>query len=187
MDWSVHLLLERRHLLQHFSSNQRAQRPVPPVTLLWTWCYHPPAKHNPGTLPRKPSVFLSSMRVSPYGSVNNSSLKSSEELPRLFIKALYLSGRRLAKWARAGTAAPVIKTKTAAPRLNIAQMISSTHVSIEPAVALETHPPSSASSSSITTTTNFFIKLSSTKQQTRGQQWSQLERTSTMLGGGRAG
>lgn len=46
------------------------------------------AKHNPGKLPRKPSVSLSSMRVSPYGSINNSSLKSSEELPRLFIKAL---------------------------------------------------------------------------------------------------
>lgn len=75
------------------------------------------------------------------------------------------------------------KDETAAPRLNIAQMISSTHVSIEPAVALETHPPSSASSS-ITTITNFFIKLSSTKQQTRGQRWSQLEQTSTMLGGG---
>lgn len=39
------------------------------------------------------------------------------------------------------------KDETAAPCLKIAQIISSTHVSIEAAVAMETHPPSASSSS----------------------------------------
>lgn len=149
-EWSVCSLLERRHLLQHFSSNQRVRRPFPPSRSCKCDAI---ICRQTGKLPWKPSVFLSLFFSSPFLSWEflcvGVSITAALRARRNHLGSLSnpyscLGGvsQTVQSWRRCTGH----KDKTAAPCLKIVQIISSTHVSIEAAVAMETHPPSASSS-----------------------------------------
>lgn len=142
MEWSVCSLLQRRHLLQHFSSNQRVRRPFSsrhaPVNVMLSSA----AKHKPGKVPWKPPVL-------PWEFLHvGVSVTAALRARRNHLGSLSKRYSRLGGVSQIGRDAGTgHEDETAASCLEITQIISSTHISIEAAVAMETHPPSPSSSS----------------------------------------